>query len=289
MDRGAACIAERSKCTFELPSRDCGSMCTLGTCPSNSTCSDDRQTRQPVCTCDEGFRAVDADPSDETLGRVCKPVSQGNTVGNACRDYGYTADPLFGTPEFDAERSCQEWFGRNGMLCLDREMGGVAQRRCPKTCHDQCAAQGESCGCVSQDPPPCGDFYAIDANCPVHGIGRFLPETCDGKKLHLPACGQCIAAHSRVAAQTRATLSTTSAPLCSRRGTIAAGNRKSQRWRRSWGGTGRSSTASTSCAPGVGMSAHRPHRGTEPALSCRCVCWHGERRFPNSGHALRNV
>jgi hypothetical protein len=65
-------------------------------------------------------------------------------------------------------------------------------------CHDECARDvvergglpmaqqlqtfpAEPCGCTQAALLDCGDFYEINAACPVHQVGSLVPARCDGR------------------------------------------------------------------------------------------------------------
>jgi hypothetical protein len=186
---GGACISLGSPCAYTVSQAQCGTQCTASTCPPDSTCSNGANN-QPVCTCNAGFRSVDPDPSDSVPGVMCVPVQgDGGQVGAACHDLGDPRDPGAGTPSFDAAASCNR-LTRNGVDCTTTlELYRTAARtQCPSTCYPICEASrhttGSStthdvCGCASAANAACDDFTTIDANCPVHALGRIVPATCD--------------------------------------------------------------------------------------------------------------
>jgi hypothetical protein len=74
------CIAATTTCAQTLSHAHCGSQCQHDTCPLDSTCTDS-DDMQPVCTCNPGFRAVDADTTDGIPGALCTLiVGQGKLV-----------------------------------------------------------------------------------------------------------------------------------------------------------------------------------------------------------------
>jgi hypothetical protein len=74
------CIAATTPCRQSLDYAHCSSQCQHDTCPLDSTCTDS-DDMQPVCTCNPGFRAVDANRDDDIPGVLCTPiVGQGKLV-----------------------------------------------------------------------------------------------------------------------------------------------------------------------------------------------------------------
>jgi hypothetical protein len=106
----------------------------------------------------------------------------GGTVGQACADTGLATCTGYGTAGFDATACCQQYSSMG--FCTTSSAGFRDQTRtgCPLTCYSYCTADTTygACGCTSAAPAPCTDFYAVNANCPLHTVGRLVPTQCDG-------------------------------------------------------------------------------------------------------------
>ena len=179
----SACIptSTRDQCPFLLPKSRCGSQCTLKTCPEDATCSDSADMK-PICRCNKGFRSIDPDKSDKDGGVMCAPVADNGQVGQKCRDFGNPDDLLFGKRGFNARKSCRE-LTKSGTLCVSSMSGfrNQARTQCPVTCSSMCARDHKygPCGCKSSANLKCDNFYVINANCPIHELGRIVPARCD--------------------------------------------------------------------------------------------------------------
>ena len=69
-------------------------------------------------------------------------------------------------------------------FCTTGDTGFRTQIRtaCPLSCHPECDSDQTygTCGCTNAEQAPCDDFYDVNANCPLHQVGRMVPEQCDG-------------------------------------------------------------------------------------------------------------
>jgi hypothetical protein len=123
-------------------------------------------------------------------------LNAGEQVGQNCKNFGTKDDEAAwgDQPGFDADASCEPH--RQECLSADPNFRASVRSRCPLMCHDECARDvvergglpiaqqtfpAEPCGCTQAALLDCGDFYEINAACPVHRVGSLVPASCDGR------------------------------------------------------------------------------------------------------------